>query len=139
LARHQWKNGGQCRHQPAPIPKPLKIIASPYANHPPRFPEKEKMSTGRGFSLSRTLLAQEFYDGFGAGTDLKLFVDVMAMFADRLDVDPEHVGNLFVREAFGKQFQDFPFTGGDRLLSAGTRRLIMKILDDFARNQAVQG
>jgi hypothetical protein len=87
----------------------------------------------------QTLFTQEFDDGFGAGADLEFFVDVVTMFAYGLDVDAKHVGDFFVREAFGEQFEHFPFADGEGLFCAGTRRLIMKVLDDLARNEAVQG
>ncbi|MEY2430129.1 MAG: hypothetical protein QOJ40_3014 [Verrucomicrobiota bacterium] len=84
------------------------------------------------------LFTEEFDDGFGAGTDLKFFVDVVTVFAHGLDVDAKHVGDFFIGEAFGEEFEHFPFADGEGLFRAGTRRLIMKVLDDLARDEAVQ-
>jgi len=42
------------------------------------------------------LLAQELHHRFGSGTDLKFFVDVMAVLANGFDVHTQHVGDFLV-------------------------------------------
>src|SRR5690349_2463911 len=79
--------------------------------------------------VSNSSFSKKLYHRLGARTDLQLLVDVVAVFAHGFNVHAENVGNFLVGQAFGKQFQHFALAGREWLLSAGTGRLVMKILD----------
>lgn len=55
--------------------------------------------------LSSALMAQIFCYGFGAGLDVKFFVNAAEISADGVYADVQLVGNLFVSETFGEAVQ----------------------------------
>src|ERR1043166_5269661 len=58
------------------------------------------------------LIAQEFQQCLGPGTDVELLVDMFEVDPDGMVTDREAVGDLLADLALGKQLQDFLFPRG---------------------------
>jgi len=56
------------------------------------------------------VVAEEFYDGFGAGLDVKFFVNGMEVSADGAQGNAEVVGDFFIEVAFSEKSKDLLFS-----------------------------
>ena len=73
---------------------------------------------------------------FGAGTDVKFFVDVAHVCVNGQIRDGESVSDFLVQVAFGEQVEDFPFARGQRLGGRLIRSGLMEGLNDFSSDVA---
>src|SRR5689334_9336862 len=76
-----------------------------------------------------------FGDGFGARTDLELFVNAPDMRVDGVVTDMKGVSDLFVEKAFGEMIEHFLFAGR-QALRAASRRGMLKGSDNLSGDVA---
>lgn len=96
------------------------------------------MST-EGKERSPKLLSQKFGDGFGAGADLKFFINPADIGVDGLVTDAKFFGDLFVEKTLAEAIEDFLFALGK--IFSGLRRGAgsLKGLGDFAGDVSGHG
>src|ERR1043166_9320355 len=82
------------------------------------------------------LIAQEFQQCLGPGTDVELLVDMFEVDPDGMVTDREAVGDLLADLALGKQLQDFLFPRGKERRFTLDRGWGLEGHHDFARNFA---
>ena len=89
---------------------------------------------GGGVSPARLglIVAQEFHDGFGAGLDVKFFVNGVEVGADGAQGNAEMVGDFFVKVTFGEKSENFLFAFGE-FFNLGLGFLdLLEMVDDLA-------
>jgi hypothetical protein len=72
-----------------------------------------------GDSAVDRLALEEFGDGFGAGADLKFFVDAADIGMDGFVADAEFIGDFLVEKTVAEAIEDFLFPGRKRFGGAG--------------------
>lgn len=78
------------------------------------------------------LFPEEFGDGFGAGADLKFFVNAANVGVDGFVADTKFFGNFLVEKTLAEAIEDFLFALGEIFCSLRRRPGLLKGLSDFA-------
>ena len=78
------------------------------------------------------LFPQKLGDGFGAGADLKFFVDSANVGVDSLVADAKFFGDFFVEKALAETIEHFLFALGEIFSCLQGRTGLLKGLGDFA-------
>src|SRR5208282_3999194 len=91
---------------------------------------------------ARTLYARaalQLHYRFGARGDVQFLVDVVNVFADRVETDAHRVRDFLVTESLGKQCQGFLLTFGKLVRLRGGSAQLVKIMHDLARDFSRHG
>src|SRR6266850_218366 len=99
-----------------------------------RWPGTVKGRRTSGAHPIAPLFSQEFGYGFGAGADLKFFVDSANIGVDGFVADAEFFGDFFVEKAMAEAIENFLFALGKIFGRLWRRTGLLKGLGDFAGN-----